>query len=339
MNKFSNLLGGILLFDFKYRYSIISLSVFGFSLSITQVFGVSRDYENYEEFFNLVRIGGYAAISESRFEPGFSILGLFFIGIFNTNLSVYGSFVLISMLMKGSVIGFYSSSQKIFIIVALFYGIRYFPLHELTQLRLSIGMGLILFGSVLLWSGRVFLGCIVCSLALLFHASTAAIIPILLISQSNRWRVILFALIIFAFSFYSVSFFYEYLSGFIEILSDYEENKDQFEISPNPIAVYILMDLAMIIWSLFYWGRLSEIMRRIVFVELVGFSIFYGVIDFSVVAIRVRELYSVFWIIYAIEGLKKRATAMPVFLFIIANILFYFYLFFLYEEIPFFTAI
>lgn len=339
MNKFLNFLDNIIVSDFKRLCPIILLGIFGFVVSITQIFGMSRDYENYEEFFNSIRVGGYAAIFESRFEPGFSILSLFFVSIFNANSAVYSSFVFISMLIKGSVISLYSSSRKIFVLVGIFYIIRYFSLHELTQLRLSIGIGLILSGSIILWSGRVFLGCVVCALALLFHASTAVIIPILLINQSNRWRVILFALIVFVFSFYSVNFLNEYLSGFIQILSDYEANKYQFERRPNPIAIYILIDWVMIIWSLFHWKRLSEIMRRIIFIELVGFSIFYGVIDFSVVAIRVRELYSVFWIIYAIEGLKKRNTAIPVFVFVIVNIIFYFYLFFLYKEIPFFTAI
>lgn len=328
MNKLLNLTDNIIVFDLKYRYLIILFSLFGFILSITQFFGMSRDYQNYVDFFDLARIGGFTTISESRFEPGFSIFSLFFVSIFDTNLVVYSSFVCISMLLKGSVVGIYSSSQKIFILIWVFYIVRYFPLHELTQLRLSIGAGLILLGAILLWNGRIFFGGAVCALALLFHMSTAAIIPILFIRQSKRWQVILLTLVIFIFTFYFADFLNDYLSGFIQVLSDYEENKNKFEEKPNPIAIYILIDWAMIIWSLFYWKYLSEIMRYMVFIELVGFSIFYGAIDFSAVAIRVRELYSIFWIIFAIEGLKKRDTVMPVFVFIIANIIFYFYLFF-----------
>lgn len=197
-------------------------------------------------------------------------------------------------------------------------------------------MGLILLGAIFLWNGRIFFGGSVCALALLFHMSTAAIIPIIFIRQSKRWQVILLTLIVFIFTFYLVGFLNEYLSGFIQVLSDYEANKNQFDKKPNPIAIYLLIDWAMIIWSLFYWKHLSEIMRRIAFIELVGFSIFYGAIDFSAVAIRVRELYSIYWIIFALEGLKKRDTAIPVLLFIIANISFYFYLFFYMKKFHFF---
>lgn len=339
INKSLNLSRNFVYLDLKYWYLAIFFSLVGFVLSITQVFGLSRDYQNYVDFFDLARNDGFLVLSGNRFEPGFSILSLFFVNIFNSDLIVYSFFVLISMLLKGLAIGILSPSKKIFLLICLFYMARYFPLHELTQLRVSVGAGLILLGAVFFWSGRVFWGGVICALALLFHLSTAAIIPIILISQSKRWRVILIAIVIFVFIFYAADILNEYFSGFIPVLNDYEKSKDQFELRPNPIAIYILIDWAMIIWSLLYWKRLSETMRHIIFIELVGLSIFYGAMDFSAVAIRVRELYGVFWIVFAISGLKKRDTALPVFVFVIANIYFYFYLFFLYEEIPFFQII
>jgi hypothetical protein len=169
--------------------------------------------------------------------------------------------------------------------------------------------------------------------------SLISIVPFLFIIQLGRYQIILFSLFAFLFTKFSVNIINEYLSGFIQVLSDYEVNKDPFEKSPNPIAIYILIDLSMVIWSFFYWKHLSEIMRSIIFIELIGFSIFYGAIDFSAIAIRVRELYSVFWIIFSIEGLKKNETKIPVYIFIIANLFFYSYLFFLYKEIPFFNTI
>lgn len=336
MNKFFKLLDSITISYLVNKYLIILFAIFGFILSISQFFGTSRDYQNYDDFFNLIRDGGYAVILEDRFEPGFSILSLVFISIFNANLVVYSSFVFISMFLKGLVISNCSPGKFLFILVAIFYFARYLPLHELTQLRLSVAMGFILLGAIIVWSGRIFLGCIVCILALSFHMSTAAIIPIIFINQFKRRHIILITAATFAFSFLLVDFTNEYLSKFIRILNDYKENSDQFEKKPNPLAIYLLIDLAMIIWSFLYWNKLSKVMRRIVFIEMVGFSIFYGTMDFPAIAIRVRELYSVFWIIFTIEGLNNRNTITPVALFLTTNIFFYFYLFFLYKEIPFF---
>lgn len=335
MKKILNISGNFM----TKKYLVILFILLGFVLSITQVFGVSRDYQNYDDFFNFIRDGGYAAMLEVRFEPGFSILSLAIINIFNNNLLVYGSFVFISMSLKGLVVGICSSSRFVFILVAIFYISRYFSLHELTQLRLSIAMGFILLGAVIIWSGRIFAGSIICTLALLFHISVAAILPIIFIWQSKRWTTLVIALITFLASFFLVDFINEFLSGFIEILNDYKDDIDQFETKPNPLAIYLLLDWAMIIWSFFYWNKLTEVMRRIIFIEMIGFSIFYGAIDFPAVAIRIRELYSVFWIIFAIQGLNNRNTAMPVALFLTANIFFYCYLFFLYKEIPFFKNI
>ena len=321
------------------QYLIVFFSLLGFIISITQVFGLSRDYFNYAEFFDMVRKSQLDIFVSSRFEPGFIIFSLIFVKILNSNITVYSCFVVIAMLLKGWVINYYSVSHKIFFVAAVFYFARYFPLHELTQLRLAIGIGLILVAAIFYWEKNALAGTLVCAAALLFHVSVAAIIPAIFLYSSKRWRVIVTGIItLFLVSIFT-AFVTKYISGYIQIINDYESNNVFRELKPNPYAAYLILDWSMIIVSLIFWKRISFTMKRIVFLQVIGLAIFYGAIDFSVTAIRIRELYSVFWIVFIVEGLKKRNMIFITNLFVIGNIIFYTYLYFFFKEIPFFLKV
>lgn len=320
----------------KNSYWIALFALIGFLLSITQILGVSRDYLNYDDFFNVVRTNGLNVLFESRFEPGFTILTIILTAGVSVNVVVYSLFVVIAMILKGWLIKVCSSSQKIFLVVAAFYLVRYFPLHELTQLRLALGIALILVGTIFLWEGEIYTGTAICVSALLFHMSVVAIIPALFLNLVKRWQVISIALVVFILTSILSGFLTSYLSGFIQAIKIYQDNNFE-NLNPNPLAIYLLIDWAMIVVSLLMWKKNSLLMKRVVLLEILGMAIFYGAIDFGVIAIRIRESYSVFWVLFVADSLRRSSTIEVTYIFVSACIIFYFYLYMIYTKLPFFV--
>lgn len=305
----------------------ISLFVFiGFLLSVTQILGESPDYSQYDEFFDLVRSEGLDILAVSRFEPGFSILALVLTKLFTTNVIVYGWIVVAAMLLKGWAISAYSSSHKIFFVVTAFYFSRYFPLHELTQLRAACAIALILAGAIFLWKGNFLIGTLICASALLFHMSAAAVIPALFVAVSKRRQVMFISFIAFVFTFAFSGILTGYLGDFIPMIDAYQTGGFG-EDRPNPFAIQLLIDWTMIAVSLIMWDRLSLLMKRVVLLEIIGMAIFYGGIDFAVVAHRIREFYSVFWVLFVADGLRQNGTRFLTYSFVFVSVIFYYYIF------------
>ena len=199
-------------------YSIALFVFFGFLLSVTQAFGYSYDYLSYDEFIDLARSKGSDVLFISRFEPGFSIFTIFLTTFITSNIVIYSWIVVAAMTLKGWAISFYSSNQRIFLLVTIFYLARYFPPHELTQLRAACAIALILVGAIILWEGNWFLGIFICMLALLFHFSTLAIIPSLFLPYSKRWQVVLTGFLVFMLASSGAIFFTDYFTDSIPVL-------------------------------------------------------------------------------------------------------------------------
>lgn len=308
------------------KYYVALFALFGFLLSITQLFGQSPDYLDYANFFDLTRFEGSNIFSVSRFEPGFSVISLVLTILFDSNIVVYSWIVATAILLKGWIIRVCSSSQKVFIIAAAFYLIRYFPLHELTQLRAAFSIALIMVGSILLWRGYLLYGFVMCAMSLSFHISSIVIIPALLLSSTKRWQVVTIALLLFFLTTTVLHYITGYLANFVLILDSYQRGGFGEE-APNPYSIQLLIDWAMIFVSLVMWSKLTSLMKRVVLLELIGMAIFYGGIEFAVIAHRIREFYSVFWVFFVIDGLRQKSTRLLSYSFVLASIVFYFYIF------------
>jgi hypothetical protein len=241
---------------------MVLFALFGFLLAITQTLGQSPDYSDYDIFLNLVRSERLNVIAVSRFEPGFSILAIFLTNLFTTNLIIYGWIVVAAMLFKGWAIAAYSSNKTIFFAVAVFYFSRYYPLHELTQLRAACAIALVLVGSIFIWKRSFLCSTVFFILSFLFHVSVPAIIPALLTTTPKRSRIIFIALAIFILTSVISELVVDYLVGYIEILDSYQTHGFS-DVRPNPFAIQLLIDWMMIIISLVIWSRLTLLMKRI----------------------------------------------------------------------------
>lgn len=310
-------------------YFILIFVLTGFLLSITQVFGESPDYSQYEYFFDLVRSEGLDVLIYSRFEHGFSIFAFVLTTLFTINVVVYSLIVVAAMLLKGWAISAYSSSKNIFLVVTIFYLVRYFPLHELTQIRGACGISLTLAGAIFLWKECFFRGILLCALAVTFHMSTMAIIPMFfLVKLTKRKRIIFIATVVFILIYTYTEKFSGYLANSITVFDNYQ-TAGYGDTRPNPFAVQLLIDWAMIFAAFILWDKLSQLMKRIILLQLIGMMIFYGGFDFPVISHRIRELYSVFWIFFVAHGLQNKGTKLVTYGFVFVCFVFYGYMFFL----------
>ena len=307
-------------------YLIIIVAFLGFLLSISQILGESPDYENYTIFFDLLREEGLDAVYSYRFEPGFKIFAFALISLFDSSLLVFSIFVVVIMLMKAWAINFVATSRTVFFIVVSFYFVRYFSLYELTQLRVAFAIAFLMMAVVFFWRGNKFYGLLTCIAAILFHMSAIAVIPVLFIKSASRRNVIFLGIVICAIVLSVSSLVANFLPDYIAVFSNYQETGFG-DVEANRFSVALMLDWFIIVISIILWDKLSLIMKQVVLLEVIGMSIFYGAIDFPVVAHRIREFYSVFWIFYVADGLSRTVINIPVAGFVAASMGIYSYLF------------
>lgn len=301
----------------------------GFAFSFLQPLGKSPDYPNYEDFLNLAKRVKWDILGASRFEPGFSYVAVFFSFFFNSNILIYSAIVSFALWLKACVVRSISLDGVVFFIVMLFYFFRYFPLHELTQLRAACATSIYLIGFLYFIKCRPGRAVVVMSLAALFHLSSIAALPGVLFSGfKKRTYIIISAVCVFFLVRVCSSFLANYLSAFIMMLDEYQKNGFG-DSRPNLLAPHLVIDLFFVCLSCMCWKNLSSIMRRVVVIEIFGLAIFYGGVEFAVIAHRLREFYSIFWIFFVAEGLKYKKTRVLSILFVFVNVFFYGYLYYL----------
>jgi len=298
-------------------------------IAYSQIYGVSRDYIFYEEFFDSARVYLLDIIHMTRFEPAFVLTTLFFSVFFSSSIGIYTALVACSALMKGAVFFFHSEKWQIFLFVSIYYLLRYFPLHELTQIRASLSIGFLMIGSIFLWQGYLKSSLVMFVFSALFHMSALVAIPLLLLRPTRRWITILLVVLIFIFLKFGASLIVtRFLQDNVEVFSMYEKNGyEGYGITIlNPTT---LLDAALIIVGFLNWSKLTPMMRLIIFLQALGLDFYYALGNFGVMAHRLRELISVFWIFFIIESLRKNILKVPVIVYSIICFGLYGYLFYI----------
>jgi len=307
-------------------------SIVIFACAFFQILGESQDWQNYDSFFDLLRSEGIGVFEFSRFEPGFVIVSLFLVDLFSSNLVVYAVIAASVMFLKCWIINQFVLEWQIFFLAVLFYLARFAPLHELTQIRVACSSSFLLLAFVLLTRGNLRGGITACVAALVFHSSAICIIPFLFIHTSSRRNAIIVCAVFFIGALLSINLILNYFQDSINVVMVYQTVGFGDEM-PNPLSSGIMLDWAMILTGLLLWDRISPVMKHILFIELVGMSFFYSSLDFAIISHRIRELFSVFWIFFAAEGLKQELLIRDILIvFVISNILLYVYLYFFHMQ-------
>lgn len=146
--------------------AIALLSIFlGFSTG-NSLFGLSKDFNAYASVYEDIRLSD--AVSDFRFEPGYVFLSWFSKFFLSIEFGMFYSLLAaLSILIKFSI---FSKCLRPFLTI-IFYVCCWYPLHEYTQIRVSVALAICLVAALLLLRLRwlSFFGAIM--LAASFHAS------------------------------------------------------------------------------------------------------------------------------------------------------------------------
>lgn len=249
-------------------------------LAAERFLGIDRDYVQYLSFF-----GSLSWSYDGRFELGFVFLSLLVKGL---GLSFY--FLLF-------ISSFISLSPKLFLIYKnrswAFWGILYllilYPLHEMTQIRVSIALG---FGYLALYfSTREELSFRVITLsvlAVLFHWTLLCFVPfIVAVSFFKKRNITLIFSIILA-----PALVVYFLLGFLDRL-----NPQVIQIinsasltQANPFSSRNVVFLTIVFIGLANINRIERDFLPWLYLSVFGVSFWYGMMEIPVFAHRVFEL-------------------------------------------------
>ncbi|MBT1070966.1 EpsG family protein [Pelotalea chapellei] len=294
------------------------------------------DFENYVNYFDVVRTYDYNDLLINRIEPFFGLLTFILVRFFISNFWVYFFLLIISIFLKSYILSRIEQSWFSFSLIICFYLFRYFPLYELTQIRVSIAIGFVMIAFLL--SGMR-LRCIFFLVACLTHYSILVLLPLLLILyiserfsseyQSNENLIWMLTIICFSVAGLGAHSVLQYLTPYFSVLQIYD-TKSFGEVSVSPFSATILIDIVGIISALAIQQYMTPSTRFWIYAQVLGIICFYSFIDFPIVAYRVKELFSIFWIFYIFKAVQHEGLVrLHAFLFTIICSVSYLYFYFI----------
>ena len=280
------------------------LTLVAFLIAVAQPFGLSPDYQNYEIFFDMAR-REFGRGMQTRFEPGFVLVSGILTNAISSDLLIYGLLVIVAVSIKLFTFEKFVPVQKslgryYLFLTILFYATRFFPLHELTQLRVSIATAAILVIALLVWTGKRLRGTLLVPLATCFHYSSLILIPFFYLPKTRRVTAVVLTFATGVLLKVLATPLVGIAQGYFIVFSTYEFGFAN-EV-PSLLSPVFFPEFFMIVVSLIFWNDLTDLMRRIVFLQMIGFALFYGLIDFTVVATPGRDLFSLMWTVFLVQG-------------------------------------
>lgn len=285
---------------------LLFIFVLGFSLlAAVRFLGIDRDFYQYLYFFNDLSLP-----YDGRFESGF----------------VYFSFIIKKLTRSFTVllffVAFFSLIVKLYLILKLpnfwywliIYFLMLFPLHEMTQMRaaMAIGLGYLALHLSINRVGRV-LPFLLFLLAATFQSSILILLPFFLFPAFLArfdWRIF------FSVVFLPVAFLYpsiEYLSYLnpmvLTALNSINEEK------ANPFSALNILLILIVIIGVSSAKKLPASKLPWLYLSSMGLGLWYGFMSIPVFAHRLLEItiFSYFFWIPYLPG-KRRFFAMALFI-------------------------
>jgi EpsG family len=321
----------------KFEALIIStfLAMLSSALAFFGIFGKSNDYNLYLSYFEY-NISRASCFDENifNFDIGFDVTSCLATSFVQSPNLAYTFLILISVFAKSTVIYITllaTKSTNLNFIISYFlcflvYFSRFFPLHELTQIRASLSIVFLLVASLLLYQEKsrikassitvlslidplpllqsksskrisdlnlwaLFLYFIAC----LFHSSILLVLPVVIVAfyVKDRKNLLIVSIIMFIIlKIFFSQYVFKFLIGFNPRLFDYIDNENYSSIST--FSPKRILDFYLVVIGVIY----SDVNNRcqLFYMSLVAFSIvcFYSLVDIPVVAYRLSEVVQVF---------------------------------------------
>lgn len=274
----------------------VLLTLIAFVVSVTQWFGVSPDYPNYDIFFYNVRLYFSDEWATNRFEPAFVVASYFIAQLFESNVVVYSVIMCVGVAIKMALIGRFSNSIVFFILATTLYLAKYFSLHELTQLRASTAIAFLFLAFYFKLQRRWGLVALFSIVATLFHYSSLMFIPFLLMPTISLGKTLFIGTSVFVVAKLLLWPLLPILSKYFIVLDSYFANNVDFD-ATNFYSVVFVPEYCVIILYFLMWKKLTSTMKWVTSLQFFGFSILFGFSEVPVLGVRAREIYSFFWIV------------------------------------------
>jgi hypothetical protein len=274
---------------------------------------LGADYQNYAVIFETARSTTFLELFSERYEPLFLLLSSLFASWTTDDSTVFGALMVVATAMKVTTVHRLSRSHQAFVLVLAWYALRFFPLHELTQIRVALALGLWLLA---LTTRSFVLAYALAIAAALTHYSTAVLLPVLwawrAVERSpERYRGIELRLLmggiaVVALIGTSLQPLLEQLSLIFSILDIYS-SEGFGEDRVNPFSIAVLLDSFFLLTG---WLVASNDARSRFWLTLLTLSLaaFYVLFDFPVLAHRIREMFGICWLPYLACALNQRGA-------------------------------
>jgi len=185
---------------------------------------------------------------------------------------------------------------------------RFFPLHEMTQIRASFAASFLILAMVYIYQQKNKRS-LLCGIAAIgFHLSSLVFVPFACYLKKH-WRktdVLYLSIVFFVLLLVTKVFLLDFLAAHIPKLASNQSLEYFGKASWH--ARTVILDILLIICGFSFWKRSDNLMRQILFLQVLGILFYYVFLDYSVLAHRLRELLSVFWVLYFPLALNKRGN-------------------------------
>lgn len=259
-----------------------------------QLIGTSRDYDYYLIFFEMIKQEGLLSSFEYRFEPGFVFITYLISTIFSSGDTIYTVIAAFCIFIKIISLNQLNNFWHAILAFTLFYLTRYFTVFEMTVLRVNVAVSIAFF-VFLLWDGKkskiedLILLCI----GVMMHYSAVIFILIYLLKFKTRIQIFIFTGLLYLIIISTKNNFLIYLQDYIFVLSTYD-NLTPSTLIPKPMII----DLLFLFFMLFYWRYADFQMQLAIYGVIIGLVFHFSLIEFGLIGGRIREMLSIFFIIY-----------------------------------------
>ena len=264
-----------------------------------QYFGVSKDVEEYAVFFRAVD-SSYLG----RFEPLFVWLTIFIKSVVNDFQAYLFFLTLFSLALKVYIL----RKFNYFWFSCFLYLLILFPLHELTQYRTSLSLGLVYMAFYLLSSGgsKIKIWFLALSAGLV-HYSALAFLPIIAAwgflgeSKKLRWYFLVFGIAVLIAAKQIIFQYAASINSTLEAPGDYYANIFS---SRNVVFFFI------VVLGFFQLKKIPDMVKPFWYLSLYGFVLWGVFIDLPIFAHRLLEMTFFSYLIWVsfLTGIYLRAS-------------------------------
>lgn len=319
----------------EFKFLIITLAfAVAYFFSYNQLLGDSPDWENYDSFFDYLRRNSVEYSPYARFEYGFVKLSEILTILSNSNIFIFSLISGVCLSFKAWSIDIVSDLRFPILLALLFYIFRFLPLHEYTQIRAALATSLLFISTAFIISGKKYLAFSIAALSAFFHQTAVIYLPFMIFLANSGYANLLSAksLLIFIGVVYIITstvkgYGVNFLQDIVSIFQVYNESSFG-DNEVNMIPISIVVDMLMLAFLLINWKFLNCKLKVFVLIESFGIAAFYGLIEYQILAFRVREFFSTFWVFIIVLGSNYQLRfRRPLILFAIINIFLYSYLY------------